>query len=261
MANVPAGNYTIDVTSKNTYLNSLTDSAITVASDALTIDKPLSYKAEYANMLFGDSFDYDAVELAGVSGTFGVISNSSNKWSGLSVSAGGEKVALNIAKVSGNFAYYNAGYNSRYTLTFNPAETVKKVSFDGAFGAQVYAGSTNTARGTGATTYTLGNIVMTITPADLTTGCTATTAVTVTITDGETTKTATSTLTACTWAKYVVEVGDSNAVTVKITPNGGETETIDGLTLSADATAFTFTGDAKANFVFDNMEIYGATAE
>jgi hypothetical protein len=197
----------------------------------------------------------------GVSGTNGILSNGSNPYSGLTVSAGGANgTGGNITPIAtgNNFGYYSAGFNrDGYALTFNPAKAITRMKFDAAFGAQTWAGGTPSARGTDAVTLTVGNLVITATPSntDKTTSTALTDSLAVTITDGTNTKTAESSLKQLGWATYLITVGENNAVTVTITPAGGEAETITGLTLSADATSAVFSGSKTASFGIDNIEL------
>lgn len=203
--------------------------------------------------------------IVGVNGTNGIISNSDRPYSGLSVSVGGDNGSGgNITPIAAgnNFGYYTAGFNrDGYNLTFNPDKTITKFRFDGAFGAQTWAGGTPSKRGTDAVTLTIGNIVIVATPSNKAANATSgTDALAVTVSDGTTTETAQSALTQLKWANYSIEIGEDNAVTVKITPNGGETETITGLTATA-ATKAVFSGSKLASFGLDNVEIYYAPAD
>ncbi len=258
LTGVPAGTtYTADVTTTNKYLDNKTAAPVTVVNAETPVDLKLAYKAEYANMVYGEDFSYAAGSaIIGVNETNGIVSNSNTPYSGMTVSVGGEnKTGGNVSPIAANnnFGYYSAGFNKGYTLTYNPAKKITKIAFDAALGAQTWAGrDAGSARGNDVVTLTIGNLVITATPSS--------TAETVTITDGATdnTKTAASALTPLGWARYEIEVGAANAVTVKITPAGGATETITGLTLSADATTAVFTGSKTASFAVDNFEIYSA---
>lgn len=261
LANVPAGSYTADVTTANKYLEGKTNAAIAVVNAETPVDLTLSYKAEYANMVYGEDFSYTAgTSIIGVNETKGIITNSNALYSGMSVSVGGvNKTGGNVSPIAegNNFGYYSAGFNvaTNYTLTYNPNKKITKIAFDAALGAQTWAGGgAGSARGNDVVTLTIGNLVLTGTPSS--------SAETVTITDGaaDNTKTATSALTPLGWARYEIEIGDDKAVTVKITPAGGATETITGLTMSADATTAVFTGSKTASFAVDNFEIYAVDA-
>ncbi len=193
--------------------------------------------------------------------TNGIISNTNKPYSHLMVSTGGDNGnGGNITPIASgdNFAYYSAGFNQdNYNLTFDPAAEITKFAFDGAFGAQTWAGGTPSKRGTEEVTFTLGNLTVVATPTNKeATATTGTDALKVTVSDGTNTKTATSETKQLKWAKYSIEIDDSNAVTVKITPSGGETETITGLTASGSITKGVFSGSKTASFGLDNVEIY-----
>ena len=193
--------------------------------------------------------------------TNGIISNSSNNYSHLMVSTGGDNGSGgNITPIASgdNFGYYSAGFNqNKYSLTFNPDKAITKFAFDGAFGAQTWAGGTPSKRGTDTVTFTLGNLTVVAEPTNKDkTATTGNDALKVTVSDGTNEKTATSETKQLKWAKYSIEIDESNAVTVKITPSGGETETITGLTASGSITKGVFSGDMTASFGLDNVEIY-----
>lgn len=195
--------------------------------------------------------------------TNGIVSNSNNPYSHLAVSVGGDNGSGgNITPIAAgnNFGYYSAGYNrDNYSLTFNPDKTISKFRTDAVFGAQTWAGGGPTKRGTDKVTLTIGNLTIVATPSNMAeTATSGTDALTVTVSDGTTTKTAESALKQLGWAKYEIEVGENNAVTVKITPNGGTTETLTGFSLSAAATKAVFSGSKTASFGLDNVEIFYA---
>ena len=146
LSKVPAGSYTVDITTPNKYMDGLTDSAIVVSAETTTFEKPLSYKESYANMLYGDSFSYDAKsDLIGTGYTvngdgeaFVVNGTSSSESKGGAYPytiTNSDCVPLENQAIEGNFAYSHLGAAKKdRTLTSSTfAKDITSMSFDVRF--------------------------------------------------------------------------------------------------------------------------------
>jgi hypothetical protein len=269
---VPAGTeYTVDITPANKYLQGLTSDSLTVAADALTVDKPLSYKSTYANMIYGDDFSSyteDAVVASKTSATNGVWNfSTSNAYSGLLIR--GEKGTqnpglLSKSTIDGNYLYAGMFDTADTTTTATMTDNIDKIAFDTI--VDTCYGSKAANQGYVDTTFAVGGT--TVFSTDGSAGTTA----------GITIKAGDKTLSSVYQQWVHVEISNitSGTATVTITKYAsGNTalseETDDTITATVtvpeESKTLSATNGSLANaigsksysgFVFDNLEIYKA---
>ncbi len=135
---IPAGSYTVDITTTNKYLDSKQDASITVAKGATSIDVALDFKATYENMIYGQDFS-DADNALNVNTT------PLKGWTGANVAdarinngttyAPGFSNTTNVQSLSGGNHLFIYTYNqsdSTYKLTTD--ENITKIKFDAFYG-------------------------------------------------------------------------------------------------------------------------------
>ena len=135
LASVPAGTYTADVTTTNTYLNNATDAAVTVVNTETPVNLPLTYKN--ANMIFGE--DFTPATVGDAAGGYKGITIDSNGGGAFIKNAAATTQATcpgfkNFGGIDGSNFLMVQGWNKNVSAAVTTTETIASAKFDLAFG-------------------------------------------------------------------------------------------------------------------------------